>query len=42
MGREHGYNTKNRHAFNDEFVGSDKYYPRFSQVETVAPKMTIN
>ena len=32
--REHIFDTKNRHAFNDEFIGSDKYHPRFSLVHT--------
>ena len=43
MGREHDYNTKNRMAFNDEFVGADKYYPKFSQVEAnVAKQLTFS
>ena len=32
--REHSYQTKNRHAVNDEFVGADKYHPRYSLVQT--------
>lgn len=30
IGREHEFSTKNRMAFNDEFVGADKYFPKYS------------
>ena len=30
ISREHDFHTKNRMQFNDEFVGADKYFPRYS------------
>ena len=43
IGRDHEFCTKNRMAFNDEFVGADKYFPRYSQVEAnVAKQLTFS
>ena len=36
--RSHQESITKKNAFNDEFIGSEKYYPRFSQVEASVAK----
>ena len=39
MGREHTFDLKQRFASNDDFVGPDKYRPKFGQVHQTGAKM---
>lgn len=34
IGREHGHELKGRFAVNDEFLGPDKFHPKYNQVKS--------
>ena len=39
MGREHGFELRERFAFNDATVGPNKFRPNFKSIEPLAAKM---